>query len=347
MEQIDTRDSKIDIVKGIAIYLVVLGHLLNSKDEILNILITACHMPVFFYISGYLFSHSYYKYGSRKFINKKVSSLLVPYFFWSCISLIANVSTKIPGGGYDIIREFVDIFILARSVWFLEVLFVTNLIFLGLMKLHEKSHCNLPLLCFLIWIIGLVIFRNNQFLSIYKFEWLFPYFCIGFFCNETKKKAKNVNSCKAFGGIVGYCIFTLLIYHKASYVEFYGIFDLHINTLLHYIAYYIAGILGIIIVYAVADVCEKYKIGKYTKKIGCISIDIYVIHMFFIKIIRIFSNELMEKQAVYNYCIAPILALCTVLLIFLMVRYVLSKFKIYNYSVGKININFHKGTNND
>ena len=48
------RIIEFDIMKGIAIYLVVLGHLLNQIAKKDIILITFCHMPAFFWISGYL-----------------------------------------------------------------------------------------------------------------------------------------------------------------------------------------------------------------------------------------------------------------------------------------------------
>lgn len=62
----ETRNTRIDIMKGIAIYMVVVGHLLDSQGEILRVLITTCHMPVFFCISGILFSNSYHKYGNKE-----------------------------------------------------------------------------------------------------------------------------------------------------------------------------------------------------------------------------------------------------------------------------------------
>ena len=47
------RQAEFDIAKGIASYLVVLGHLLGQVAKKNIILIGFCHMPVFFWISGY------------------------------------------------------------------------------------------------------------------------------------------------------------------------------------------------------------------------------------------------------------------------------------------------------
>lgn len=78
----------IDYAKGLAILLVVIGHLLqynlvgtSSKD--LFDMIYSFHMPLFMFLSGYVASLSIDKYMSHKgeFIQKKAASLLVPFMF--------------------------------------------------------------------------------------------------------------------------------------------------------------------------------------------------------------------------------------------------------------------------
>lgn len=47
------RNSVIDIAKGIGIILVILGHLVSYEDYISSY-IFSFHMPLFFFITGYL-----------------------------------------------------------------------------------------------------------------------------------------------------------------------------------------------------------------------------------------------------------------------------------------------------
>lgn len=73
----------IDIVRGIAMISIVLGHLGNP---ILNRVVFTYHLPVFFLISGYfLRDNSSYK----DFIIKKIKTLIVPYIF-SCFLVICS-----------------------------------------------------------------------------------------------------------------------------------------------------------------------------------------------------------------------------------------------------------------
>lgn len=50
------RDETIDVLKGIAILLVVLGHIAAAPK--LTSVIYSFHMPLFIFISGYLAQHS-------------------------------------------------------------------------------------------------------------------------------------------------------------------------------------------------------------------------------------------------------------------------------------------------
>lgn len=69
----------IDILKGIGIVLVVLGHI--TKDRELFQFIYAFHMPLFFIVSGY-FLHE-----KKNFIISQAKSLLIPYFVFGILSL--------------------------------------------------------------------------------------------------------------------------------------------------------------------------------------------------------------------------------------------------------------------
>ncbi len=54
------RESKIDVAKGIGCLLVLLGHSLYINKHLKN-WIFSFHMPLFFFISGYLFNFDKYK----------------------------------------------------------------------------------------------------------------------------------------------------------------------------------------------------------------------------------------------------------------------------------------------
>ncbi len=86
----------IDIAKGIGIFLVVLGHSLVPQvresvpaAKFLWIFIYNFHMPLFFFLSGWLFERGLPKYTSkRKFILNKFKFLMIPYFVFSILTYV-------------------------------------------------------------------------------------------------------------------------------------------------------------------------------------------------------------------------------------------------------------------
>ncbi|MCK1159029.1 acyltransferase family protein [Streptococcus uberis] len=79
------RDRFLDFSKGIAIILVILGHSFPEStpssgfQSFLFYIIYLCHMPIFFFISGYL-SSGYL--DRNKQINKYAQKFLKLYFFF-------------------------------------------------------------------------------------------------------------------------------------------------------------------------------------------------------------------------------------------------------------------------
>lgn len=50
------RDSTVDVLRGFAIFLVVFGHIIHVPEA--RAIIWGFHMPIFFFLSGYLFNSS-------------------------------------------------------------------------------------------------------------------------------------------------------------------------------------------------------------------------------------------------------------------------------------------------
>ena len=82
------RVEYIDVAKGIAIWLVVIGHTISSqyKGVMLNRWIYSFHMPLFFILSGYFFKERAFKIT----LKKAVCGLLVPYFIINGIKCVVG-----------------------------------------------------------------------------------------------------------------------------------------------------------------------------------------------------------------------------------------------------------------
>ena len=87
------REQRIDIIKGITIVLMVLGHSGFAGKKFIYLF----HMAVFFMVSGYLFKPNYEGRirGISVYILKKVKSIWLPYFIWNAVyTLLNNVLIK-------------------------------------------------------------------------------------------------------------------------------------------------------------------------------------------------------------------------------------------------------------
>ena len=135
----DKRIPYISFLQIIGPIFVVLGHSVNGIDAtgwwyvFSKEWIYIFHMPLFFFISGYLLSFKGYLNGRtcKEFILGKVKRLLLPYLFWNLLFYVpkvmaqAYISEGVPNNGFEILK----IFVFPRQnvwghTWFLVGLFV-------------------------------------------------------------------------------------------------------------------------------------------------------------------------------------------------------------------------------
>lgn len=137
----------IDFAKGIAIFLVVLGHAVeatfvgNPDSNIVHIAIYSFHMPLFFMLSGMLFSEG--KYSSwKRFVSKKFLTLVVPSYIFAIIMLIRKIVEN--GGIYfspvQLIRMLLQFRVDAlANYWFLPTLFFSFIIMWFIHRIFSGS----------------------------------------------------------------------------------------------------------------------------------------------------------------------------------------------------------------
>lgn len=122
------RIDYLDIFRSFGIILMVMGHIgYGSKFDFF---IHAFHMPMFFWISGYLFVHKK-ELTLISLIKKKAKTLLLPYVVFGIAHWLLFVLLY----GYDI-RLLLNLFFfnttdlpIAGALWFLTALFFTDIIF--------------------------------------------------------------------------------------------------------------------------------------------------------------------------------------------------------------------------
>lgn len=135
----------IDIAKGIAITLVIVGHTVPNPSPLRHA-IFSFHMPVFFILAGYTFRPKPW----RELLSGSVSRLLVPYVVlalaWQVPTFLMSSAPLTSGtlaGGFEMLvfASGVDVPGLGVTAvgmaWFLAALFTSRLLFNVLVRLFD------------------------------------------------------------------------------------------------------------------------------------------------------------------------------------------------------------------
>lgn len=137
------RDDSIDFLRGIAIFLVIIGHYFTGR---IRLFIFAFHIPLFLMISGYLFKlhGNFCEYVKRAF-----RKLLVPFVL--CIVIMLFIDAIL--GKFSFGRVLAGVFVYANAnmnhallqidtgigpIWFLPAMFVTSAISCILIKMFQN-----------------------------------------------------------------------------------------------------------------------------------------------------------------------------------------------------------------
>lgn len=131
-----TYYSQIDALKGIAIFLVVLGHSIilypvnlheNIFCEALYQWLSSVHMPLFFIVSGFCFSY-HYKYTD--YLRKKVRRILIPYVFFNMLDIVPRaILGNFINRPRSISESIINVLLYGGEYWFLYTLFIIFLIY--------------------------------------------------------------------------------------------------------------------------------------------------------------------------------------------------------------------------
>ena len=216
------RDIQIDVLRGIGIFFVVVGHICPG---VIHKFIYLFHMPFFFFISGYLHKQ---EIDQKYLLKSKIISLLIPYFFYLALFSLPKTFFLLQSVITDLsIQNLLEmiVFVLKRLYggrllggvygvfWFITCLFITQQIFNFISnKLLNKSM--VFFLCFVLYFIGFV----NQ---IYFIDIKFPWDVNVCFCSIALYASgkyfgrfifKESNNCILILAILMSCISFLLIY---------------------------------------------------------------------------------------------------------------------------------------
>lgn len=173
----------LDLIKGVAIFLVVFGHSIQYTSgahflktdsyymDFVFKVIYSFHMPLFALVSGFLFN----RYANKRFLDTfyaEFNSLIIPVFFWSLLLTL--------GLNFFNPSHFITLFFYWHSnifnyFWFIWGIFYLSIIVAGAHSLFKNEKIKIAFYLFL----GLIAFVTPDLGNIDKYKFIYPYFIIG------------------------------------------------------------------------------------------------------------------------------------------------------------------------
>ena len=265
------RLSYIDTIKGVAILLVVMGHVLAwmfsslaeaqeiGKPMLLWNAIYAFHMPLFIFVSGYLYGQSHFdsigNYAMKCLL--KGRKLVIPY-------IIAGTIVYLWRG----VRPF--------TYWYLLTLFQLIVIVGGVAFMSDNIKSRRYQVIFELAAIiveyTMLDFVHTHVASphLYDFDWfphlydMFPYFSIGWFLARHSWLIKLMNNHVYTLAIIA---FVVLLFVKLPYTNLFGIS--------------FAAIAGIYTTFYLFTTCfTEGRTINYLQRLGRHTLYIYILHFF-------------------------------------------------------------------
>lgn len=317
------RYDQIDALKGIAIFLVVLGHSIivypiNLHENVICDFIfrwlSSVHMPLFFLISGFCFS---FRNNYKEYIWKKVKRLVVPYIVFSAIDILSRF--LLPGlvnGKSSIEESLYKVLAYGGEYWFLYTLFLIFLIY-PLIYRFAKGHIYKYVLV-IAGLLGLYFFLPAiSLLTLKSVIYYLIYFTFGvmlkeFVGNEIFKK--NDNKVKtALLTIVVFAVWLGLIRIDASEVRI------------------LAAVAGIVTFY----LCIQYEpVVHLFKRFGKYSLQLYLFNGYLLVISRTIAVSVLEiTNPVF---IIAFNMLIDFVLSYLVIKYICDRIKIVKVLIGML-----------
>lgn len=249
----------VDLLKGIAIILVVMGHMFEPYTDWLhspiNQMIYSVHMPLFIFLSGFVFYVYNGKHGWLRTIAKRAFALLLPFFTFSAIycyskglsytdmllmdemhkgywftlvlfeiivisTIVEMLVKRIRGGQKRTL--FIDIFVNAFLILFLMVI--------GKMELIPTPYETLfstDKVCryYMFFQMGRIVHTYQCFTCLFKKQWLYV-FCLFVYYVLFVHEGYNLQSTNIVSFILPVCgivILTNIVEENQKYLNSHGL----------------------------------------------------------------------------------------------------------------------------
>ena len=293
----------INNLKATAVLLVILGHSIqytNSKydNDFIFKFIYSFHMPLFFFVSGFLLGYT----KRENFISKRIKNLLIPFLAWAIFySFYSNIYNyyvlNIP---LNVNLFFIFWIKLIKApdnggLWFLWILLLCSFCWYFIERYKKKF-----LLCILliIFLNILYIFPVFHLLGLGLLRWYLIFYFIGYYCYE--KKIFKINAFRSDKTskvkIIAYYIFVIIAFITVPFFKRNGLIgNLYtMNSFIQIAVNFFAAVsmsIALSFLYSLY-INQKYSILNWiaSNSLGFYSVQFIFIGIFSIKIVQNVKN---------------------------------------------------------
>lgn len=292
------RKEWIDFLRGVAILLVVIGHLIPN-EELYFVITSPIKMPLFFAISGYLFVRK----GLYDYAKKILTTLVIP---WISISMIP-VLLQLPFKCSDFVFNYLIDLISGKELWFMPCFIISSCIFYFLLW-KIKNRIILGIFSFCIFFIG-IYFKKNHILDFSMVNIALtvqPFFYAGYLFKVYESEISNYSYLKSIS-IVMIIVYSALV---SCNLYLYPDMSIDIHTA-HYFNIPLCIMLIIVGLFSLFTIFSNY--NGYPKSIlviGKHSFVIYIYHYYVIIVIDKILGLISFNIPIIAYVLIAVFFIC-------------------------------------
>ncbi len=323
------RNNLVDIIRGIAILMVILGHTISNnniteyENSIIYKIIWTLQMPLFMIISGYITKYSKKIDNIRSlrcYIAKRTFSYILPWMVWTFIIRNILISgrniTELPELCIYIINHMDSGYWFLFCIWHLCIVWgIANYISV---KIASKARIAWTVIMSLliggISFIALIVVGGVNFLAVKYSIYYLPFYLLGYVSGHIDYNKINRNFYNA-AVLIALIIFAISVCRYNIYFSADTISDICIR--------YISSLSGCVVVIYITSEFFKgthSKLNRFLATVGRESIGLYLTHYIYLSIIK--NNAAVSLYSMegcisimLNYVITIMFTLITVYLI--------------------------------
>lgn len=274
----------LDYARGLAILLVILGHIYDSSNHI-KIWFCSFHLSLFFIISGILCKYTNVeKRNLKNIIISRFKTLILPYIFFELLAILTWMIQNdftLRALKWNII-DSVLMYCKAGATWFLPTLFISEILFICMVKYIKNIKIDL-VISLLIYLIPFIIKTENHYVTVViRCFTAFGFLSLGYFMsNIFIKNDLNIK------------IIVILLMINIILSNFNNLVDLWCLKFENPLLYTINAVLGsAFIIFSL----KKIKYNKFLKYIGTNTVIIMSTQQVILEVI----NAITKKQYYNN-----------------------------------------------